>query len=78
MNRYLLDLAERTGATYLVTFLGLLTTNGFDLTDLSAVKAALVAAVPAALTVVKGSLAAFVGEPLTAALLPRDRDGRGK
>jgi len=71
MSRYLLDLAERTAATYATTFLGLLLADGVDLTSLGTLKAAAIAALPAALAVVKGGIAFFVGEPNTAALLPR-------
>lgn len=70
MSRYLADLAERVAATYATAFLGLLLANGFDLTDLSAVKAAAIASLPAALAVIKGVLAKVVGDPGTAALLP--------
>jgi len=66
MNKYLSDLAERTVAAYALAFLGLILAAGFDLTDLSAVKAAGLAAVPAALQVVYGAVAAFVGDPRTA------------
>lgn len=58
---YLKSLAELTVLTFLVTFLGLLTANGFDLTDLGAVKAAAVASIPAALAVVYGALARLIG-----------------
>lgn len=71
MPRYLLDLAERTAATYATTYLGLLLATGFDLTNLGALKAAAIAAIPAALTVIKGALSTFVGDPTTAAMLPR-------
>lgn len=70
MNRFLLDVVERTVATYATTFLGLLLASGFDLTSLGALKAAAVAAIPAALTVIKGVLAGFVGDPNSAAVLP--------
>lgn len=70
MPRYLADLLERTAATYSFTALGLMTANGFDITSISADKAALVAAIPAGLTVVKGFVARFVGDPDSAALLP--------
>lgn len=66
--KYLADLTERTAASWGLGFLGLLLANGFDLTDLSALKAASVAAVPAALQVVYGALAGFVGNPDTAGL----------
>lgn len=70
MNRFLLDVAERTVTTYAVTFLGLLLASGFDLTSLGALKSAAVASIPAALTVIKGVLSGFVGDPTSAALLP--------
>jgi hypothetical protein len=70
MNRFLLDVVERTVATYATTFLGLLLASGFDLTSLGALKAAAIAAIPAALTVIKGVLAGFVGDPTSAAMLP--------
>lgn len=71
MTRFLLDVVERTLATYAVTFLGLLLASGFDLTSLGALKSAAVAAIPAALTVIKGVLATFIGDPTSAAVLPR-------
>ncbi|MFJ3793911.1 holin [Kitasatospora sp. NPDC090091] len=74
MPKYLLDLAERTLATYVVTLLGLLTASGFDLTDLGAMRAAAIAAIPAALSLVKGALATLVGDPNSAALLGRSRE----
>ena len=72
MPKLLLDIAERTAATYAVTFLGLLLTNGVDLTNVSTVRAAAVAAIPAALSIVKGVLASFIGNHQSAALLPAD------
>ncbi|MEU0181765.1 holin [Streptomyces sp. NPDC006207] len=71
MPRFVLDVVERTLGTYAVAFLGLLLANGFDLTDLSAVKAAAVAAVPAALTVLKGVIGSLVGDSSSAAWLPK-------
>lgn len=73
MRKFVLDLVERTAATYVAAFLGLLLADQFDLTSLSAVKAAAVAALPAALTVLKGAFATAVGDPTTAGLLPRQR-----
>lgn len=70
MTRYLIDLAERTAATYVAAFLGLLLADGFDMLSLSALKAAAVAAIPAALSVVKGALATLVGDRGSAAVLP--------
>jgi len=64
--KYFTDLFERVAASYGLSFLGLLLANGFDLTDVSAVKAAAIAGIPAALAVVYGALAGFVGNPKTA------------
>ena len=67
--KFFVDLAERTVATYLEAFLGLLLAG--QVVDLSAAKAAAVAAIPAGLAVVKGALSAFVGSPQSAAALPK-------
>ena len=72
--KYLKSLAELTGATYAASFLGLLLANGFDLTDIGAVKAAAVAAVPAGLAVVYGALARFVGNYQSALAVDTRRD----
>ncbi|MEV7186582.1 holin [Kitasatospora sp. NPDC057542] len=74
MRKLIIDLVERTVATYAAAFLGLLLADRFDLTSFSALKAAAVAALPAALTVVKGAVATLVGDPNSAALLARSRD----
>ncbi|MEU1284895.1 holin [Kitasatospora sp. NPDC005856] len=71
MRKLILDLVERTVATYAVAFLGLLLADNFDLTSVGALRAAAVAALPAALTVVKGTVSTFVGDPNSAALLGR-------
>ncbi|MFE2323575.1 holin [Streptomyces sp. NPDC059385] len=73
MSRIVLDVVERTVAAWATTFLGLLLAANFDLTDVSAVKAAAIAAIPAALSVVKGAVGAVVGDPSTAGWLPRAR-----
>lgn len=65
---FLIDMAERVAATYAVTLLSLLITA--DLTDVSAVKAAALAAIPAALMILKSSIALFIGDPNSASLLP--------
>lgn len=70
MPRYVVDLIERVASTYATAFIGLLLASGMDLTDLSSLKAAAIAALPAALAVIKGLLARFVGDPGTAAILP--------
>lgn len=59
--QYVKSLVELVLATYAFTFLGLVLANDFNLTDVSALKAAAVAAVPAALSVVYGALARLVG-----------------
>lgn len=55
------DVLERAVATYLQTVVGLLSAASFgveELSDLGTVKSLLVAGIPAALSVVKGALAA--------------------
>ncbi|MGI5336739.1 holin [Streptomyces sp. CA-181903] len=74
MNKKVLaDIAERTIAAYLTTFLGLLIADGFDLTDVSALKAAAIAALPAALSVIKGAIGRYVGDDDSVAWLPSRR-----
>ena len=66
MPPFLKDLIERTAAAWALAFVGLLLADGFDFTDLTALKAAGLAAVPAALQVLYSALAGFVGDPKTA------------
>lgn len=73
MRKLIIDLVERTVATYATAFLGLLLADGFDLTSVGALRAAAVAALPAALTVLKGAIGTLVGDPTSAALLARQR-----
>ncbi|MEV8480224.1 hypothetical protein [Streptomyces sp. NPDC051173] len=68
MPRFFLDLVERTAATYIEAFLGLLLAG--TVTDLSTAKAAALSAVPAALAIAKGTLARFLGPSGTASALP--------
>lgn len=73
--KYLKSLAELTGLTYAVTFLGTLTATGFDIFELSAVKAAAGSAVPAALVVIYGALAKLLGNRQSALVVDtRDTD----
>ncbi len=65
---FLRDLTERVVFTYVEVFIGLLLVAGP--LDIDAIEVALVAAIPAALAVVKGALASQVGKRGTAALLP--------
>lgn len=64
---FLIDLAERVAATYLQSFIGLLLVSGA--LDIDTLKAAALAAVPAALAVVKGVLARKVGDPESASFV---------
>ena len=65
-RKYLIDLAERTAATYVETLCGLLIVGWADFTDIAHAldfgTSAAVAAVPAGLAVVKGGLARFRGD----------------
>ncbi|MCA1220683.1 hypothetical protein [Streptomyces sp. 8L] len=71
MNRaFLLDLVERTVATYLEVGAGLLLADSTHLLSLGSLRVAAVAALPAALTVVKGALAGSLGTSPTASALP--------
>ncbi len=66
----LADIAERSVTAYVTTFLGLVMADGFDLTNVSTLKATAVAALPAALSVLKGTLGTRVGDKTSAAWLP--------
>jgi hypothetical protein len=58
---FYVKLAENVIGAYLLAFVTLLLTDGFDYTNVGALKAAALAAIPAALSVVKGFLARLVG-----------------
>ncbi|MFE1272058.1 hypothetical protein [Streptomyces sp. NPDC058758] len=73
MNRLILDTVERTLAAYVTTFLGLLLADGFNLADVSALKAAAIASVPAALSVVKAAVGSLIGDKATVGWVPRAR-----
>lgn len=64
-KRFIVDLVERTASTYIEVFTGLLLASWADLsgpvTRMAIVEKAAVAAVPSALTVVKGALAKLRG-----------------
>jgi hypothetical protein len=72
--RFLADLAERTVATYAQAALGLLLADSTGMISISGVKAAAVAALPAALAVVKAALAGSVLSSGTASALPATTD----
>lgn len=71
-QRFIVDLIERTGATYIETFIGLLIASGLDVsgpvTRMAIVEKAAVAAVPSALAVVKAGLAKLRGNGDSASL----------
>lgn len=73
--KYLKSLFELVALTYAVTFLGIVTAAGFDITDLSSVRAAAVAGIPAVLAVVYGVVARALGN-LNSALVVDTRDER--
>lgn len=71
-RRFIVDLVERTASTYVETFLGLLLASGLDIaapvTRMAIIEKAAVAAVPAALTVLKAGLAKLRGNGDSASL----------
>lgn len=71
-RRLLLDVAERASLTFVQAFLSVWVVSSWaDLTDVGLAQRAAVAGVAAALAVVKGVAASRVGDPASAALLPR-------
>lgn len=71
---YLKSLLELAVLTFAVTFLGLLSADGFDLLNVGAVKAAAVASLPAVLSVVYGAVVKLLGNYNSAlAVDTRDR-----
>ena len=70
MKNWLLDAAERVIATYVQAFLGLVIAGGVGAINLGTLRAAAVAAIPAALSVLKAIVASRVGSPDDASLLP--------
>jgi hypothetical protein len=77
-KRYLLDLLERVGWTAAQAFLATLIASGFfsvdNVTDLSILQKAGVAALAAVLSLAKGLAARAVGSPYTAATLSYSED----
>jgi hypothetical protein len=66
---FLLDLAERVVATFLGAALTFLVTNGIDLTSLSVWQGAGFAGFTAAVALLKGLAARYVGDRASAGLL---------
>ncbi|MFD4833206.1 hypothetical protein ACFWPV_25605 [Streptomyces uncialis] len=73
IRRSLVTRQPRLRGGSVTTFLGLLLADGVDLTDVSVVKAAAVAAIPAALSVVKAAVGSLIGDPRTVGWLPGRR-----
>ncbi|WP_329423974.1 holin [Streptomyces sp. NBC_01268] len=73
MSRLVLDTVERVVGTYAVAFLGLLLADGFDLTNLSSLKAAAIAAIPAGLSVLKAAVGSLIGDQSTVGWVPKNR-----
>lgn len=67
---YWIDLGERVATTYAVSFVGMMAAHGVRMLDVSAVRSAALAAIPACVSVVLGLMGAKVGSPSTASLLP--------
>jgi len=63
------DMLERTVSTYIQGFLGLLLADTAGMFSVGVLEAAALAAVPAALAVVKAWLGSYIGNPLSAAWL---------
>lgn len=69
------DVAERTVLTYLEALLGLLLAGAAtDIVDFTFLQSAAIAAVPAALTVIKGAIGSRLGLVGTASWLPKQSD----
>lgn len=62
-NTFARKLAENVIVSYLYALIALLLADGFDYLSISGLATAAVAAIPAALAVVKGFLASRVGDP---------------
>lgn len=69
-RRFLEDLGERVGTTYVCSFAGLLIAGGRHWHTMSHIETAAVSALAAAFMTAKGLLARRVGDPNTAGLLP--------
>lgn len=67
-KKFVVDLVERTASTYVEVLIGLLIASKVTL-DISVLKTSAIAAIPAALAVLKGALAKKVGDSDTAAVV---------
>lgn len=63
MSAFAVNLAERVLGAYFLSLVTILLANGFDYTNVGALEAAGLAAIPAALAVIKGVLAKQFGSP---------------
>lgn len=68
-HKFLADLFERAFATYLQAFAGFLIAGGIAI-NIATIEAAGLAAIPAALSVLKSMIATHFGDPDSASLLP--------
>jgi hypothetical protein len=71
MRQWLIDTAERAGFTFLETFLALVLASGTDWLNLSAIRAAGIGALAAALAVVKAAIASRTPDTVSPASLAR-------
>jgi hypothetical protein len=69
MKQWLIDTAERAGFTFLETFLALVLASGTDWLNLSAIRAAGIGALAAALAVIKAAIASRKTEAVSPASL---------
>ena len=73
ISRRWLDLAERAALTYVETAAGLLLADSTHMLSLGTLRAAAVAALPAALSAIKSAFALGLGSSGTASLLPQPK-----
>jgi hypothetical protein len=69
MKQWLIDMGERALFTFLETFLALVLANGTDWLNLSAIRAAGIGALAAALAVIKAAIASRKTEAVSPASL---------
>jgi hypothetical protein len=78
-KKFWVDAVERVVATYVETFLGLMIGSAFvdsGKLNMGAVTAAAVAALPAALSLIKALVASRLGDPATASLVEAPLEDR--
>lgn len=70
-KKFILDVVERAASTYVQALAGFLIA-GATAINVDTVEAAALAAIPAALSVLKSALASQIGDPESASLLTED------